>query len=83
MQIQFKGKLIFSDLKLAPLRLCSYPYILYIIYVNDIPSTKLIQCNISQLADDIAIWSSARNADFLRLAYILKAIKEMKAWCNK
>ena len=56
--------------------------LLYILYVNDIPSVSHLNCSISQFADDIALWSSSSNSQN-STNYLKKALNEIETWCNK
>ena len=56
--------------------------ILYLIYVNDIKVTNNHSTNITQFADDIAIWNQAwQSSDATKLLQV--ALKPIEDWCKK
>ena len=52
--------------------------LLFILYVNDIPTSPRCQC--TQYADDIAIYTSHRNKNYLR-ADLQRQIDSLEDWC--
>lgn len=56
--------------------------LLYIIYVNDLPTCPEYGCNIAQFADDIAIWKSSTSHK-VNNTYLQKTLNEIENWCCK
>ena len=52
--------------------------LLFILYVNDIPTSPRCQC--TQYADDIAIYTSHRNKNYLRVD-LQRQIDSLEDWC--
>ena len=53
--------------------------LLFILFVNDIPVTQA--CQVTQYADDIAIYTSHRNPRYLE-AHLQKQVDELEDWCE-
>ena len=53
--------------------------LLFILFVNDIPVTQA--CQVTQYADDIAIYTSHRNPRYLE-AHLQKQVDELEHWCE-
>ena len=53
--------------------------LLFILFVNDIPVTQI--CQVTQYADDIAIYTSHRNPRHLE-AHLQKQVDELEDWCE-
>ena len=53
--------------------------LLFILFVNDIPITQ--NCQVTQYADDIAIYTSHRNPRYLE-AHLQKQVDELEDWCE-
>ena len=53
--------------------------LLFILFVNDIPVTPA--CQVTQYADDIAIYTSHRNPRYLE-AHLQKQVDELEDWCE-
>ena len=56
--------------------------ILFILYVNDIPQPLDAQVNLSQFADDIAIWAQAPGIRSINLR-LLKYLNQTLTWCDR
>ena len=56
--------------------------ILFIIYVNDIPSNPQNKTYISQFADDLGLWTSDKNPNYVQIK-LQRALKELETWCAK
>ena len=54
--------------------------LLFILYVNDIPTTPPCQC--TQYADDIGIYTSHRNMNYLK-THLQKQIDDLEDWCEE
>ena len=54
--------------------------LLYIIYVNDLPTCPGLNVQISQFADDIALWKTTSNKT-INIKHIQKALVELERWC--
>ena len=59
--------------------LCSIPFILY---VNDIPQPLDAQVNLSQFANDIAIWAQASGIRSISLK-LQKYLNQILTWCDR
>ena len=56
--------------------------ILFILYVNDIPQPLDAQVNLSQFADDIAIWAQAPGIRSINLR-LQKYLNQILTWCDR
>ena len=56
--------------------------ILFILYVSDIPQPFDAQVNLSQFADDIAIWVHAPGIRSIKLR-LQKYLNQILTWCNR
>ena len=56
--------------------------ILFILYVNDIPQPLDAQVNLSQFADDIAIWAQAPGICSINLR-LQKYLNQILTWCDR
>ena len=56
--------------------------ILFILYVSDIPQPFDAQVNLSQFADDIAIWEQAQGIRSINLR-LQKHLNQILTWCDK
>ena len=55
--------------------------LLFILYVNDIPIHPNNKLEVSQYADDLALWTSAKSLDFVK-ARLQRGIDDLELWCS-
>lgn len=55
--------------------------LLYIIYVNDIPSYPNSSVKVSQFADDIALWAASSNSNW-NIRHIQNYLNKFETWCG-
>ena len=60
----------------------SLALILFILYVSDIPQPLDAQVNLSQFADDIAIWAQAPGIRSINLS-LQKYLNQSLTWCDR
>ena len=56
--------------------------LIYLIYVNDFPSEIQQFCNISQFADDSALWSHAYTTSYA-ISKLQKGLNCLEGWCRR
>ena len=56
--------------------------LIYLIYVNDFPSEIQKFCNISQFADDSALWSHAYTVSYA-ISKLQKGLNCLEGWCRR
>ena len=56
--------------------------ILFILYVSDIPQPLDAQVNLSQFADDIAIWTQTLGVRSINLR-LQKYLNQILTWCDR
>ena len=55
--------------------------LLFILYVNDLPIHPNNKLEVSQYADDLALWTSAKSLDFVKIR-LQRGIDDLLLWCS-